>query len=360
MPTPVLRPEAANISLHDLSSREWRKCLAGYAKPNTLRASFQLLNTVLPFLGSMAVLLYGSGHADWFAWLMAIPATLFAVRLFVIQHDCGHVSFLRSRRCNETVGRVISLMTLVPFGSWRRAHAVHHATTGNLDQRGTGDITTLTVAEYLSQSTWRRMLYRAYRNPFVLLGLGPLYLLLVQNRIPARTLRRDWRNWVSVIGTDVGAAVIVMGASLIITPLVFLAAWFSVLYLASVIGIWLFCVQHQFGDTYWERSGRWAFQTAAIEGSSFYDLPRILHWFTGYIGLHHVHHLASRIPNYHLRACLEQNRELQRTKRLTLWGSIKSARLALWDEEGRRLVSFRQIVGMPTRSSSSTPLTPCV
>ena len=320
----MLRPEAANISLHDLSSREWRKCLAGYAKPNTLRASFQLLNTVLPFLGSMAVLLYGAGHADWFAWLMAIPATLFAVRLFVIQHDCGHVSFLRSRRCNETVGRVISLMTLVPFGSWRRAHAVHHATTGNLDQRGTGDITTLTVAEYLSQPTWRRMLYRAYRNPFVLLGLGPLYLLLVQNRIPARTLRRDWRNWV------------------------------------SVIGIWLFCVQHQFGDTYWERSGRWAFQTAAIEGSSFYDLPRILHWFTGYIGLHHVHHLASRIPNYHLRACLEQNRELQRTKRLTLWGSIKSARLALWDEEGRRLVSFRQIVGMPTRSSSSTPLTPCV
>ena len=180
----MLHPAVANVSLHDFSSQDWRNRLAAYAKPNTFRASFQLLNTVLPFLGSMAVLLYGAGHAYWFAWLMAIPATLFAVRLFVIQHDCGHVSFLRSRRSNETVGRAISLMTLVPFGSWRRAHAVHHATTGNLDHRGTGDITTLTVAEYLSQPAWRRFLYRAYRNPFVLLGLGPLYLLVIQNRIP--------------------------------------------------------------------------------------------------------------------------------------------------------------------------------
>ncbi|MGH7036370.1 MAG: fatty acid desaturase [Stellaceae bacterium] len=301
------------------------------------------MTTVLPFLGSMAVLLYGVERACWFAWLMAIPATLFAVRLFIIQHDCGHISFLRSRRANEAVGLAMSLITLVPFGSWRRAHAIHHATAGNLDQRGTGDITTLTVSEYLSQSAWRKFLYRAYRNPFVLLGFGPLYLLLIQNRIPARALRGDWQSWASVLGTEAAAVAIVVGASLFITPVVFLLAWFSVLYLASVIGIWLFCVQHQFEDTYWERSGRWTYRAAAIEGSSFYDLPRILHWFTGYIGLHHIHHLASRIPNYRLRACWEQNRELLRAKRLTLWGSMKSTRLALWDEERRKLVPFRHV-----------------
>jgi len=345
----VLRPEAANISLHDLSSREWRKCLAGYAKPNTLRASFQLLNTVLPFLGSMAVLLYGAGHADWFAWLMAIPATLFAVRLFVIQHDCGHVSFLRSRRCNETVGRVISLMTLVPFGSWRRAHAVHHATTGNLDLRGTGDITTLTVGEYLAQPAWRKLLYRLYRNPLVMLGAGPFYLLLIHNRMPAPSARRDWRSWVSVLSTNLAASGMIVGVSLITAPFVVVLAWGAVLLLATAVGLWLFRIQHQFEDAYWERAQNWDFRAAAIEGSSFYDLPRLLRWFTGDIGLHHIHHLASRIPNYRLRACWEQNRELQRAKRLSLWGSIKSAKLSLWDEERRKLVSFRRAAASSAR-----------
>ncbi len=339
----ILVSGIADASPHDLLSPAWRKRLAAYAKPNTLRASLQLVNTALPFLGSMAALLYGLDRGYWLAGFFAIPAALFVVRLFIIQHDCGHVSFFKSRRANEIVGLAISLLTLVPYSAWRRAHAVHHATNGNLDQRGTGDITTLTVVEYLSRPAWRKFVYRIYRNPLVLLGIAPVYLVLIQNRFPTRATRRDWGSWVSIFGTNAAAAAIAVGASLIMGSFVFLLAWGAVLFLATSIGMWLFCVQHQFEDTYWERSARWDFRTAAIEGSSYYDLPRILHWFTGHIGLHHIHHLASKIPNYRLRACWEQNQELQRAKRLTLWASIKSARLALWDEERRKLVSFRHL-----------------
>ncbi len=331
-----------DVSRRDSSPDAWRKRLAAYAKPDALRATRQLAVTAFLFLACMAALLYGLDHAYWLAGLFVVPAALFVVRLFIIQHDCGHVSFFASRRTNEIVGLVISALTLMPYGSWRRTHAAHHATAGNLDRRGTGDIATLTVAEYLSQPAWRKLLYRVYRNPLVLFGIGPVYILLIHNRFPGRSTRRDRQSWISVFGTDAAGAAIAIGASLLLGPATFLLAWGAVLFLATSIGMWLFCVQHQFEDTYWERSATWDFGAAAIEGSSYYDLPRILHWFTGYIGLHHIHHLASKIPNYHLRACLEQNQELQRAKRLTLWASIKSARLALWDEERRKLVSFRQ------------------
>lgn len=330
-----------DVSHQDPLSAAWPKRLAAYARPDGWRATVQLANTAVPFLASMGVLLYGLDHSYWAAGIFAIPAALFAVRLFIIQHDCGHVSFLKSRRANELIGLAISVLTLVPFVAWRRAHAVHHATNGNLDRRGTGDITTLTVVEYLSRPAWRRFVYRLYRNPLVLLGLAPIYLVLIQNRIPTRATRRDWESWVSILGTNAAAAAIIFGASFVMGSFAFLLAWGAVLFIATSVGMWLFCVQHQFEDTYWERSTHWDFRAAAIEGSSFYDLPRILHWFTGYIGLHHIHHLASRIPNYHLRACWEQNRNLIRARRLTLWASIKSTRLALWDEERRKLVSFR-------------------
>lgn len=331
-------PSVDARTLHDLRDR-----LTSYARPSTIRASIQLANTALPFLMCMAILLWGLDHAYWLAWPLAVPAALFAVRLFVIQHDCGHSSFLRSRRANELVGFAISLLTLVPYVSWRRAHAVHHATAGNLDRRGTGDITTLTVGEYLAQPAWRRLLYRLYRNPLVMLGAGPFYLLLIHNRVPTRSARRDWQCWVSALSTDIAAGGILAGGSFIISPLVIIFAWGAVLLLATAVGLWLFWIQHQFEDTYWERAQNWDFRAAAIEGSSFYDLPRFLRWFTGDIGLHHIHHLASRIPNYRLRACWEQNREFQRAKRLTLWESIKSARLSLWDEERRKLVPFRHV-----------------
>ncbi len=319
-----------------------RKRLAGYAEPDRRRAAIQLVNTALPLLASMAALLYGLDHGYWLAGLFALPAAFFVVRLFIIQHDCGHGSFLASRRANELVGSVISALTLMPFASWRRDHAVHHATSGNLARRGTGDITTLTVAEYRVRSAWRRFLYRVYRHPLVLFGMGPVYVLLIRYRLPIRMSIHDWENWLSVIGTNLAATAIVAGMSALVGPVLSLMAWGAVLLLATSIGVWLFYVQHQFEETYWEGPAGWDFHAAALEGSSFYDLPRFLHWFTGSIGFHHIHHLASKIPNYRLQACFEQNPELRCAKRLTLWASIRSVRLALWDEEQRKLVSFRQ------------------
>jgi omega-6 fatty acid desaturase (delta-12 desaturase) len=291
----------------------------------------------------MAALLYAMSHGFWYALALAVPAAVFLVRLFIIQHDCGHGSFFKSRRTNETLGHVLSVLTMMPYWSWRRAHAVHHATAGNLDQRGTGDVTTLTVREYQSQSRWKRFLYRVYRHPLVLFGIGPAYLLLVRYRLPLGNPVREWQHWLSIIGTDAAAAASAVGLSAMIGPGPFLLAWSTVLLLATSLGVWFFYIQHQFPDTYWADSASWEFRTAAIEGSSYYDLPRFLHWLTGSIGFHHIHHLASKVPNYRLRACFDDNAELQRAKRVTLWASVKSVHLALWDEDRRQLVSFRQV-----------------
>lgn len=320
----------------------WQRRLTPYCKPDTRSALRQLFTTSLPFLASMAVLLYAMSHGFWYALALALPSAVFLVRLFIIQHDCGHGSFFKSRRINETLGLALSVLTMMPYWSWRRAHAVHHATTGNLDQRGTGDVTTLTVREYQSQSSWRRLLYRAYRHPLVLFGIGPAYLLLVRYRVPLGNPLRDWQHWLSIIGTDIAAAASAVGLSAIIGPGPFLLAWSTVLLLATSLGVWFFYVQHQFPDTYWTDSASWEFRAAAIEGSSYYDLPPVLHWLTGSIGFHHIHHLASKVPNYRLRACFDDNPEFQRAKRVTFWASLKSVRLALWDEDRRQLVSFRQ------------------
>lgn len=325
------------------SSASWQRRLAPYCKPDARRAIQQLFATSLPFLISMAVLLYAMSRGFWYALALAVPAAIFLVRLFIIQHDCGHGSFFKSRRTNETLGLILSMLTMMPYVAWRRAHAAHHANSGNLDQRGTGDVTTLTVREYQSQSPWKRFLYRLYRHPAVLFGIGPAYLLLVRYRVPCGNPLRHWQQWLSILGTDIAAVASAVGLSALVGPGPFLLAWSTVLLLATSLGIWFFYIQHQFADTYWADSASWEFRAAAVEGSSFYDLPRVLHWLTGSIGFHHIHHLASKIPNYRLRACFDDNAEFQRAKRVTLWTSIKSVKLALWDEERRKLVSFRQI-----------------
>lgn len=320
-----------------------RKRLAPFSKADTRRAIVQLTNTSLALLASAAALIYGVGHGIWFAPLFAVPASLFLVRLFIIQHDCGHGSFFKSNRLNNALGLIISVMTLIPYTSWRRDHAIHHATAGNLDRRGKGDVTTLTVHEYLSRSTWQKLLYRLYRHPFVLFGIGPAYMLFIRYRIPTGNSLRNWQNWLSILGTDAAAAFGATVLAVTIGPVTFLVTWGTVVLLAISIGVWFFYVQHQFEDSYWENAAQWDFHTAALEGSSFYDLPRALHWMTGSIGFHHIHHLASKIPNYRLRACFDQNPELHRAKRLTLWDSVKMVRLTLWDEERRKLVSFRAL-----------------
>ena len=327
-------------SMHDDAKRSLRDIVAPYARPDTKRAIAQLLNTGLPFLVLVAALLYGVGRYSWAALPLAMPAATLLVRLFMFQHDCGHGSFFKSRRANDLLGRTLGVLTLTPYAFWRTSHAVHHATSGNLDRRGVGDVTTLTVREYLPLPAWRRLLYRLYRHPLVLFGIGPTYLFVIRHRIPTGKPLRHRQSWASILGTDAVIAAIMLLLVLTAGPRCLLLGYVPMILLASSMGVWLFYIQHQFEDTYWAAQPDWDFRAAALQGSSFYDLPRILHWLTGYIGFHHIHHLSSKVPNYHLRACFEQNSEFWQAKRLTLLDSLRCPRLALWDEEYRRLVPF--------------------
>ena len=325
-----------------LSARAWRKILAPYSRPDRARAIVQLITTALPLLACASLLLWGLAEGLWPLLILASPAAFFVVRFFMIQHDCGHGSYFRSSWVNNALGRLLGLVTLMPYSAWRGDHAVHHATSGNLARRGVGDVTTLTVAEYRALSPLRRLLDRIYRHPLVLFGLGPAYVLLVRYRVPFARRFGDRRAWFSILGTDAAGAALAAGLALLVGPTAVLVGWGTVMLLATAIGVWFFYVQHQFEDTYWRRAGEWDFHAAAFEGSSFYDLPRLLHWLTASIGFHHIHHLASKIPNYRLSACFKENPELHAAPRLTLWRSFKTVRLALWDEELRKLVSFRQ------------------
>lgn len=337
-------PHAAAIgSVTMAESRGLRKRLARYAVPDRRKAVRQLLTTLLPLAASAAALFCGLAHGFWLAAFLALPAAAFLVRLFTIQHDCGHGAFFASRRANNALGLAVSFITLIPYTFWRRDHALHHATNGNLDRRGKGDLTTLTVREYRAQPLWRRIRYRLYRHPLVLFGLGPAYMLLVRYRIPTGDSLRNWHDWVSIAATNIAAALGATAMAITVGPVTFFVTWGAVLLLALSVGVWFFYVQHQFEDSYWEGSERWDFHAAALNGSSYYDLPRALDWLSGSIGFHHIHHLASKIPNYRLRDCFDHMPELQNVKRLTFWASLKTMRLALWDEESRQLVSFRAL-----------------
>ena len=318
----------------------WRALVAPYLVPCPRRALIQLLTTGLPFLAVMAGMLVALDHGVLAAMLLFPVGALLLVRLFIIQHDCGHGSFFASSWANGLLGRTLSLLTLTPYAFWRRDHAMHHATTGNLDRRGGGDVTLLTLAEYRALPFVRRMAYRLYRHPLVMFGVGPAWLILWRLRVPRGSPWRRWRDWVSIVGTDAALAAIITTLVLLVGPLPLLLGWLPVMLLAATIGVWLFYVQHQFEDAYWEPRPVWDFHAAALRGSSFYDLPVVLHWLTGNIGFHHIHHLASRIPNYRLRECNEAIPALQSAPRLTLLESLRCARLALWDPERRKLVPF--------------------
>jgi omega-6 fatty acid desaturase (delta-12 desaturase) len=330
-------------TLPPVAAADWRTLVAPYAKPDTKRAFLQLLNTGLPFAAIMAVLLIALHHGFLAALLLLPAGAIFLVRLFMLQHDCGHGSFFAAAWANDLLGWVLGVFTLTPYTSWRRDHAIHHASMGNLDRRGIGDITTLTLEEYLALSKWRRLGYRFYRHPLVLFGVGPLWLFFITNRIPKGSPQRNWRNWVSILGTDAALAAVTLVLFLTVGPAAVLLGWMPVMLLAATMGIWLFYIQHQFEDVYWEPRPTWDFRTAALKGSSFYDLPAPLGWLTGNIGFHHIHHLSSKIPNYRLRKCHEENPSLQSAPRLTLRSSLKCARLALWDSEHHKLIPFSAI-----------------
>lgn len=319
----------------------WAECLKSYARPSTKHGVLQLTATAVPLAALWAAMALAFDYGYWIALLLAVPAAGLVVRLFMIQHDCGHYSFFRSRWANDLVGRVIGLFTLTPHKYWRDAHAIHHATSGNLGARGIGDVTVLTVREYLALPLRRRLAYRAYRHPIVMLGLAPIYVFIIKFRLPLDMLRRRWRLLPDVLLTNLLSGAIIVTAGLLLGFGTFAMIQVPITLLAGMIGVWLFYVQHQFERTHWAPASAWDFHRAAFEGSSYFHLPGVMRWFTANIGAHHVHHLCSRIPSYRLGECLKHYPELRQMNRVTLWQSLRCLALTLWDEEQRRLVSFR-------------------
>lgn len=328
----------------DTKPADWSRKLAEYRRPDWRRSLFELVLTAAA-LGGLWTLGWVAYHAGlwWLALLLSLPAAAFLVRLFMIQHDCGHGSFFEARAANDWVGRTIGLLTLTPYDYWRRTHAEHHATSGNLDRRGLGVIEMLTVDEYLALTPIKRLGYRLYRNPAVMFGLGPTFVFFIQQRLPFGMMKAGWRPWVSTLGNTALIAVGVGVMMWLIGVLPVVIVNFTTMVVAATIGVWLFFVQHQYEGVAWFRQKDWKRDDAALLGSSHYDLPQPLRWLTANIGIHHVHHLSARIPFYRLPQVLKDHPELRDMSRIGLRDSFKNARLALWDETAQRLVSFRDI-----------------
>ena len=334
---------AAGIGDATSDARGWMRLLARYREPNHGRSVFELAVTLGPLALLWGAMWLALGWSYWLCLLLALPAAGFLVRLFMIQHDCGHGAFFRHRLLNDWLGRVLGVLTLTPYDLWRRTHAIHHSTSGNLDRRGIGDVATLTVNEYLVLPRWRRFAYRLYRNPIVLFGIGPAYLFILQHRLPVGLMRQGVTPWVSTMATNGAIVAVVATLMWLIGVWPFLLVHLPITLIGGAVGVWLFYVQHQFEHTAWNEDRAWSLPDAALHGSSHYDLPAVLRWFTGNIGVHHVHHLCSRIPYYRLPQIMREYPELADTGRLTLLQSFKCVRLALWDEDRQRLVSFHDI-----------------
>lgn len=325
------------------SARAWVLKLARYREPSTLRSLFELAVTLVPFLLLWALAWAALSVSPWLSLALAVLNGGFLVRIFIIQHDCGHASYFHNRTLSDWLGRALGVLTLTPYDVWKRTHAIHHSHHGNLDHRGIGDVLTLTVAEYRARNRWGRLMYRLYRHPLVLFVLGPSYLFILQNRLPMGLMKSGWRYWTSAMGTN---ALIVLIVALILwlgglMPLLLIYIPTSVI--GATIGVWLFYVQHQFEETHWAKAPEWQIHDAALEGSSHYQLPQPLQWLTGNIGIHHVHHLYSRIPFYRLTEVLRDEPVLAQSQRLTIRQSLSCVKLKLWDEKTQRLMSFRDM-----------------
>ncbi len=352
MSAPASAPAAAGAGR---GARFWREQLAPFARPDTRRAAVSLATSVLPYLGLSAAIYLLLGRS-LLALLLVVPAAAFLVRSFIVFHDCSHGSFLASRRANLWLGRSIGLLIYAPFHRWRHDHAVHHATAGNLDERGTGDVRTLTIAEYEALPTKGRLGYRMLRNPLVMFGIGPIVAMMIGPRLVAKGARPQMRR--SVLATDAALAVI-------IGLLVWLIGWRDYLLvfglpalLAGSAGIWLFYVQHQFEDAYWDGAGGWSFTDAALRGSSYLKLPALLRFCSGNIGYHHIHHLNAQVPNYNLKRAHDGIPALQDVPTLSVIDGIRTTRLKLYDERQGRLVSFREarasaVPGIPAEPTAA-------
>jgi omega-6 fatty acid desaturase (delta-12 desaturase) len=330
------------------NTKSLRKQIAPFEQSTTKQSIWQIINTLGPFIILWYLAYISLSVSYWLALIPAVFAAGFLTRIFIIFHDCTHHSFFKDRRANRIVGTIMGVLTLFPFDQWGHEHSVHHATSGNLDKRGTGDIWTLTVDEYLAAPFKLRFAYRFYRNPLVMFGLGPIYVFLLKNRFNRKGARKKEKN-----NTYLTNALIVVFAALLCLAVgwqSFLLVQGSIFMISGSIGIWLFYVQHTFEDSYFEENEEWEYVLAAVEGSSFYKLPKLMQFLTGNIGYHHVHHLSPRVPNYKLEMAHNNTQPLENVPTITLATSLRSIRFRLWDEESKNFVSFKDIKYLTKKS----------
>ncbi len=319
---------------------DWHKIVKKYQVPDTWRSVWQIVNTLVPYLILWGVMFWSVGVSYWLTLLLAIPTAGFMVRTFIIFHDCGHGSFFKSKRANTVVGIITGILTYTPWYRWWHEHAIHHATAGNLDKRGVGDVDTWTVEEYMAAPKWKQLGYRFMRHPLVMFTIGAVFVFAIMQRIPMSSHGR--REKASIWWTNLALAGLVSGLIALVGWKTYLLVQLPVLLFGTSAGVWMFYVQHNYEGSYWERQDNWDFYKAAMNGSSLYELPAILQWFTGNIGFHHIHHLGPRIPNYKLQECFKENPVFQ-VKPLTFWSSFKTLRLRLWDEANKRMVGWEAL-----------------
>jgi omega-6 fatty acid desaturase (delta-12 desaturase) len=336
----------------------WSETLAPYARPNPRRSALDLATSVLPYV-ALWVLMYLSLSVSYLLTLaLAFPTAGFAIRSFIVFHDCTHGSFMRTKRANAWVGTIVGVLVFQCFRAWKHEHAIHHATAGDLDRRGVGDVDTMTLAEYESKSRGGRFAYRMFRNPLVMFGIGPFVAMLIAPRIPEKGARPRIRN--AVYATNAVLVVLVAALCWLIGWQQFLEIQVPILMISGASGIWLFYVQHQFEDAYWESASEWTYADAALRGSSYLKLPKVLQFFTGNIGLHHVHHLSARIPNYNLQRAHDDNPIFHEVPVLSLVDGLRAVRLKVYDEDQGRMVTWaqarRSMAGRPVVTAQAPPL----
>jgi omega-6 fatty acid desaturase (delta-12 desaturase) len=336
-PVPNLTTKLAK-NRHEPSKLSWQQAVANYQNAELRRSLWQVVNTLVPYFVLWYLMVRSLEVSYWLTLALSPLAAGFMVRTFIIFHDCGHGSFFKSRKANDVLGAITGILTFTPYYRWRHAHAVHHATSGDLDARGVGDVWMLTVQEYLELSGWKQIGYRLYRYPLVMFGFGPFFVFVVLQRFARGATGK--RERYSVYWTNLALLGILILMAITIGIKAYILVQLPIIVTGAAVGVWLFYVQHQFEGVYWERHDNWDYATAALKGSSFYKLPKALQWFTGNIGFHHIHHLSPRIPNYHLERCHRGDPRFQEAESITLLSSFKSLKLRLWDEEGHKLVGF--------------------
>jgi len=320
--------------------QRWQHMIAEYSQADNRKAVWQLINSIGPYIALWIAMPFAAKVSLWLLVPLCVLASGLLIRIFIIMHDCGHKSFFKSKKANDFWGYVTGVLVFTPYSKWTREHAIHHGTSGNLDKRGTGDVWTMTVKEYMESSFWKRMGYKAFRHPLFLFVLAPFLMFVIDYRfIPLKGTKADR---VSVLMNNLGLAVVLLIGTYTIGLGLFCAILLPIIWLSAIGGVWLFYVQHQFEDAYWAEQSQWDFVKGAVAGSSFYKLPKVLQWFSGNIGFHHIHHLSPLIPNYLLEKCHKANPLFQEIKPLTFLHSLKTATLRLWDEEKQRMLSFRE------------------